>query len=218
MGSVVEQAMTLSLLSLLQQDEVLARNVIDGEWHINALEIEIENTIVNLIALQHPVAADLRFILGAEKVNNDLERLGDHAVNIAESALRLIEMNHRPHLFEMPKLAEVSHTMMRYALDAFVAQDPQLSIAVLKHDDITDELNRSMISHVIQLMKNDESTIEEGLELIRTSRNLERVADLSTNIAEEVIFIAQGKLVKHRSGSVVRASSNISFPAVPSEN
>jgi phosphate transport system protein len=197
MGSVVEEAIALSIKSLLEHNQELARKVIDGDERTNSFEIAIDNAIVDLLALQQPVAIDLRLILSAQKINNDLERIGDHAVNIAESALALLKKPIDAPLLEIPKMAHVAQAMLRNALDGFIHQDPQLGKSVLSQDDIIDELNRTMVTKVVQLMKSDQKAIDGGLELIRVSRNLERVADLATNIAEEVIFITQARVVKH---------------------
>jgi len=197
MASLVEESIGLSIRALLNQDPELAKKVIEGDGRINSLEIEIDNAIVDLLALQQPVAIDLRLILAAAKINNDLERIGDHAVNIAESALAVCETRPEEPLLDLPKMAELTQTMLRNALDSFIHNDPQMSKSVLSADDIVDELNRKMTREVIDLMRRDPSLIDGGLQLVRVSRNLERVADLATNIAEEVIFIAEARVVKH---------------------
>lgn len=206
MGSIAEEAIASSIRAVLQQDASIAQKVIEGDERINSIEIEIDNAIIDLLALQQPVAVDLRLILAAQKINNDLERIGDHAVNIAESARALLKPTVRKHFLEIPKMAEVAQSMLRYALDGFIHQDTKLGKAVLEQDDVIDELNRTMVAQVVQLMKNDQKTIDGGLELIRISRNLERVADLATNIAEEVIFIAQARVVKHHAGENFKES------------
>src|SRR5467141_521696 len=200
MGSVVEESIALSIKAVLNRDETLAREIIDGDERVNSLEMEIANAIIDLLALQQPVAIDLRLILAVQKINNDLERIGDHAVNIAESALSLVRTRTEESLLELPKMAELAQSMLRNALDGFVHLDSKLGRAVLEQDDLIDELNRKTVTEVVNLMKEDRKTIEAGLDLIRISRNLERVADLATNIAEEVIFITHARVVKHRAG------------------
>ncbi len=200
MGSVVEESIALSIKAVLNRDESLAREIIDGDERVNSLEMEIDNAIIDLLALQQPVAIDLRLILAVQKINNDLERIGDHAVNIAESALSLVRTRTEESLLELPKMAELAQSMLRNALDGFVHLDSKLGRAVLEQDDLIDELNRKTVTEVVNLMKEDRKTIEAGLDLIRISRNLERVADLSTNIAEEVIFVTHARVVKHRAG------------------
>ncbi len=197
MGSFVEQALTDALDSVLKQDSNLAAKVISSDGKINQCEIEIDNGVVDLLALQQPVAGDLRLILAIQKINNDLERIGDHAVNIAESALGLIETPQEEPMLEIPSMAIIAKEMFNQALDAFIHLNPKLAQSVLESDDRIDTLNRAMNSHVIKLIKKDIHTVEGGLQLLRISRNLERVADLTTNIAEEVIFHTQARIVKH---------------------
>lgn len=197
MGSVVERAIESAVKALLDRDEALARSIVEGDDRVNSLEIEIDNAIVDLLALQQPVAGDLRLILAAQKINNDLERIGDHAVNIAESVLTLLKLPAPESLLEIPAMANVAQAMLRDALDGFIHLDAKLGRKVLEQDDAIDERNRRMVTSVVQLMRTDQKSIEAGLELNRISRNLERVADLATNIAEEVIFVAQARIVKH---------------------
>jgi phosphate transport system protein len=197
MGSIVEENISHALQALLERNESLAQKVIENEERINALEIEIDNAIVDLLALQQPVASDLRFIIAAQKINNDLERIGDHAVNIAEADLNLIKIKPIDSLLELPKMAVTTKLMLRNALDSFILLDPKLAQMVLESDDQIDEFNRSMTTEVIELLKSDKRTIECGMELVRISRNLERVADMTTNIAEEVIFYIQARVIKH---------------------
>ena len=204
MGSAAEEALKLSIESLLDGSLDVAHQVIAGDERINSLEVEIDNAIVDLLALQQPVAVDLRLILAAQKINNDLERIGDHAVNIAQSAISLAKRQPQETLLELPKMAEIARRMVRDALDGFIHREVRLGTKVLEQDDTIDEMNKSMTRQVIELMKSDQKSIETGLDLIRVSRNLERVADLATNIAEEVIFIAQARVVKHHASDSPR--------------
>ena len=197
MGSVVEENVNNALQALLEHESDLAHKVIENETRINSLEIEIDNAIIDLLALQQPVASDLRFIIAAQKINNDLERIGDHAVNIAESDLNLLKIKPLDSLLEIPKMVVTIKLMLHQALDSFILIDPKVAQTVLETDDQIDDLNRSMTNEVIELLKSDKKTIECGLELIRISRNLERIADIATNIAEEVIYYAQARVVKH---------------------
>jgi phosphate transport system protein len=197
MGSIVEENISDALQALLDRNESLAQKVFENETRINTLELEIDNAIIDLLALQQPVASDLRFIIAAQKINNDLERIGDHAVNIAESNLNLLKIKPIDTLLELPKMAVATKLMLRNALDSFILLDPQMAQTVLETDDQIDNLNRTMTTEVIELLKSDKRSIECGLELIRISRNLERVADIATNIAEEVIFHTQARVVKH---------------------
>jgi len=197
MGSIAEDAVGTAIKSLITHNSSLAQKIIEGDERVNVLEMEIDNAIVDLLALQQPVASDLRLILAAQKINNDLERIGDHAVNIAESALTLARTPLDEPLLDLPKMAEIAQTMLRNALDSFIHRDASLGNSVLVQDNIIDDLNRSMTRQVVELMKSKQGTIDGGLDLIRVSRNLERIADLATNIAEEVIFIAEARIVKH---------------------
>jgi len=156
----------------------LRKKFFENEVRINTLELEIDNAIIDLLALQQPVASDLRFIIAAQKINNDLERIGDHAVNIAESDLNLLKMKPLDTLLELPKMVVTTKIMLRSALDSFILLDPKMAQIVLETDDQIDNLNRSMTTEVIEMLRADKRSIECGLELIRISRNLERVADM----------------------------------------
>lgn len=197
MGSVVEEQCKLATKSLIDEDVAAAQKVIESDDRINSFEIEMDNAVVDILALQQPVAGDLRLILAAQKISNDLERIGDHAVNIAESTVQLAKTRPKEPLMEIPKMVETAHAMLRDALDSFVHVSSELAHAVLTRDDLVDDLNRAMTMEVIELLQKNKKFIEGGLELIRVSRNLERIADLATNIAEEVIFLAQARVVKH---------------------
>jgi phosphate transport system protein len=197
MGSVVEENIGIAIRSVLEKNSDLAQRVIEADKRIDTLEIEIDNTIIDLLALQQPVASDLRFIIAAQKINNDLERLGDHAVNIAEAAETLCLLPRVEMMEEIPKMADITKLMLKEALDSFILLDPAKARLVLETDDQIDDLNRLVARRIIELVRSNTQTIECGLELSRVSRNLERVADLTTNIAEEVIFHTQARVVKH---------------------
>ena len=204
MGSVAEEAIRMSIAALLDGSVATAEAVIDGDHRVNALEIEIDNAIVDILALQQPVAVDLRLILAAQKINNDLERIGDHAVNIAQSAIALAKRQPADILLDLPAMATIVQKMLHDALDGFIHREVSLGRKVLEQDDVIDDMNKNMMRKVVELMKSDQKSIETGLDLIRVSRNLERVADLATNIAEEVIFIAQARVVKHHAENKLR--------------
>jgi len=197
MGSFAEEAIALSIRALLERDAVLAREIIAQDERINAMEIAIDDGIVDLLALQQPVASDLRFILAAMKINNDLERIGDHAVNIAESALQYAGSPPVKPFADLPKMALVTKEMLRDSIDAFIHSDSVKARAVLLTDDTIDDLNRAIVRELVALIRAQPAVLEQALDLIRVSRNLERVADLSTNIAEEVVFVAEAQIVKH---------------------
>ncbi len=197
MGSVVEEQCKAAVRSVLEEDSALAERVIASDDRINSFEIEIDNAVIDILALQQPVAGDLRLILTAQKISNDLERIGDHAVNIAETTIQLARIAVKQPLIIVPKMTEIALAMLRDALDSFVHVSPELARAVLKRDDLIDDLNRSTTTRMIEILQKDKSLIEWGLETIRVSRNLERMADLTTNIAEDVVFLAQARVVKH---------------------
>ncbi len=200
MGSLVEDALIRSLDCIHSGNREAATAVIEGDHGINSLEVRIDDQIIDLLALNQPVASDLRLILAAQKINNDLERIGDHAVNLAESSIVLKTEGLEASFKMVMAMSETVRRMVRQALDGFIHSDPSLGRAVLNQDDLIDDLNRKVFADVMTTMKSQPSAIESGVELIRVSRNLERVADLATNIAEEVIFIAQAKIVKHGLG------------------
>jgi phosphate transport system protein len=199
MGSLTEQAIHDSIKALLDRNAELAQRVMQNEDRINQYELEIDTAVVDILALQQPVASDLRFILAAMKINNDLERIGDHAVNIAESALSYAA---RPPLtiqLDLPQMAQVAETMLREALDAFIHGNSELGRKVLRDDDINDELNRKTVRDLVGVIRTQPEAVEQALDFVRVSRNLERVGDLATNIAEEVIYVAEAHVVKHHS-------------------
>ncbi len=206
MGSVVEENIAFSIRSMLEKSNELARRVVETDKRVDALEIEIDNAVIDLLALQQPVASDLRFIIAAQKINNDLERIGDHAVNIAEAAEKLCSLPNAKMIEEIPKMAEITKMMLKEALDSFILLDPVKARLVLETDDQIDDLNRLVVRRIIELVKSNAQTIEYGLELSRVSRNLERVADLTTNIAEEVIFHTQARIVKHHAEDKERSA------------
>jgi phosphate transport system protein len=198
MSEHAERLVELSVQALLEHDADKAHAVITGDRTVDALEIEVEQAAIALLALQQPLARDLRYIIGAIKVSSDLERVGDHGVNIAESALRLIEMksNITPDP-EIQDMARRSRDMLRDALDAFVRADGALGRAVCRADDAVDSLHDSVFRILLTHMMESPPRISEALELLLVSRNLERVADLATNIGEDAVYLAEGKQIKH---------------------
>ena len=200
MGSLAEQAIADAIRALLERRKDLAQLVVSQDQQINSYEVLIDDAVVDLLALQQPVATDLRFILAASKINNDLERIGDHAVNIAESALFCIELPPMEPLVDITQMAQITKGMLRDAIDGFIHSNSTICKAVLRNDDIIDNLNKKVVHDMVETMRQTPDRIEQALEFIRVSRNLERVADLATNIAEEVIFVAEAKVVKHHLG------------------
>lgn len=198
MSTRAEDLVEQSVDALINRDEGIAEMVISADKELNDLEVEIEQRAVALLALQQPMARDLRFIVGAIKVSSDLERIGDHAVNIAQSAVRLIEMGGSlmpdPEIEDMARRAR---SMLADALDAFLRADGTLGRDVCKSDDAVDALHNSIFRILLTHMMEDARTITPSLELLLVSRNLERVADLATNIGENAVFLAEGKQIKH---------------------
>ena len=197
MGGEVERQIQRAIEALTEVNPDKARAVIVDDEAIDRMEVAIEEQAVSLLALQQPVAVDLRFLIAALKINSDLERIGDHAVNIAESAERLaLNKPLRPFL-DLQYMAEVSMSMLKDSLDAFVNRDAGLARKVIKRDDIPDEKNVSLIRELLTYMAEHHSLITYCIELISISKNLERVGDLATNICEDTIFMAEARWVKH---------------------
>ena len=197
MGGEVERQIQRAIEALTEVDAEKARAVIRDDEAIDRMEGVIEEQAVSLLALQQPVAVDLRFLVGALKINSDLERIGDHAVNIAEGAERLAATQSMKPLVDLQYMSEVAMSMLKDSLDAFVNRDAALARQVIKRDDILDEKNVSIIRELLTYMAEHHNLITFGLELISVSKNLERVGDLATNICEDTIFIAEARWVKH---------------------
>jgi phosphate transport system protein len=197
MGGRVEAIIQKSVEALKRRDRRLADEVFSDDKAIDRLEITIDDRCVSLLALRQPLAVDLRFITAALIINNDLERVGDHAVNIAQSAERLADEPPLKPLVDIPRMAELAAGMLREALDSFVRRDAATARRLVRRDDEVDNLNRQVFRELISFMIEDPRTITRAMELILVARNLERVADLATNVAEEVVFIAEARIIKH---------------------
>ncbi|HET7550046.1 MAG TPA: phosphate signaling complex protein PhoU [Gemmatimonadaceae bacterium] len=198
MSRHVETAIDLAVDSLLEHDPEQARMVIAGDRALDVLELEIEHIAVSLLALQQPMARDLRFVIGAIKLSSDLERVGDHAVNIAEAALRLDDDG--TYIAPQPAISAIAadaRLMLVDAIDAFVRSDASLGRAVCRRDDAVDERHDAIFRNIEQQMRDDPSTISASLQLLLVIRNIERVADLATNIAEDAVYLAEGRTIKH---------------------
>ena len=197
MSAEAQAALGLALDALLKRDAELAARVIAGDRAIDAMELEIEEAIVDLFATQQPMARDLRLLLATMKIATDLERVGDHAVNIAQSAERLILTRLVAPEPELVEMARQARAMLSGALDAFVRGDPALGRDICRRDDSVDALHHSVFRILLTHMMEDPHIIGAAMELFLVSRNLERVADLATNIAEDVVFLVEGKTIKH---------------------
>lgn len=197
MGSLVESSIQRSILAVTQKDRSAAAEVFRNEARINAIELEIDDFAVKLLALQQPMAADLRLIIAALKINTDLERMGDLAENIAHRALALMEGAQIKPMIDIPHIAGLVQSMVRKSLDAFVTRDADLARSVLASDDAVDSLRTACYHELVSYMEQEPRNIHEGLALLSITRNLERIADHSTNIAEDVLFLVKGVDVRH---------------------
>ena len=197
LSSMVEDATNRAMLALVDRRLDLARQVMREDDRINHREVLIEEECLKMLALHQPVAADLRFIVTVLKVNNDLERMGDLAVNIAERAAYLATQEPLQVSLDFPKMAEGVRDMVRKSLDALSNMNPRLARHVLSMDDEIDEANRKMFDILQELMHRDSSTIERAVHLLSASRYLERIADLATNIAQDVVYMSEGRLIRH---------------------
>jgi len=203
MGVASEAQVSRSMRGLVEADRTLLRQVIAGDESINRLHLEIDDRAFKLLALFQPVAVDLRSIVSAVKINSDLERIGDLAVNIAEAADRYVSHAPVKPLVDLPQMAKLAVSMLHQALEAFVSEKIALAQSVLAEDDVLDNLKDQVFRDLLQIMIREPQTVEPGLDLILISRHLERVGDHATNIAEDVIFIVEARDVRHQGGQHV---------------
>jgi phosphate transport system protein len=192
-----EAALAAAVQALLERDAAKAARVIAGDGTLNDLENQVEDAVVQLLATQQPMARDLRLLMAALKIANDLERVGDHAVNIAQSVERLLAFRPITPEPELVEMARQAGTMLADGMEAFVRGDAAAGRAICRRDDQVDALHRSMFRILLTHMAEDPHVIGAAIELLLVSRNLERVADLATNIAEDVVFLVEGKNIKH---------------------
>ncbi len=196
-GGMVEKAIRNAIKALLDRDSALAEKVISEDDVINAKEVEIDEFCLKLLALRQPAARDLRFITTAIKINYDLERIGDMAVNMCE---RVLELNEEPQLkpyIDLPKMAETVQLMVKESLDAFVKEDVELALKVTKDDEKVDQLHDQIFRELLTFMMQDMKNISRATRLLFISKYLERMADHAVNIAELVIFMVEGKIIRH---------------------
>ena len=203
MGVASEAQVSRSMRGLVEADRTLLRQVIAGDESINRLHLEIDDRAFKLLALFQPVAVDLRSIVSAVKINSDLERIGDLAVNIAEAADRYVSHAPVKPLVDLPRMAQLAVSMLHQALEAFVSEKIALAQSVLAEDDVLDNLKDQVFRDLLQIMIREPQTVEPGLDLILISRHLERVGDHATNVAEDVIFIVEARDVRHQGGQHV---------------
>ncbi len=199
MATSVEEMIAKSIKALKDRNMIMAEEVIKSDAKINEMEIDIDNQCIRILALYHPEAEDLRTVSMIMKINNDLERIGDHAVNIAEKTIYLADKPPVKPLIDIPRMADKAIQMLQESLDAFVNKDAELAIEVCKRDDEVDSLEPQIVRELVTYMIGDPQTIDRSLNLILIAREIERVADLATNIAEDTYYIVSGKSLKHHS-------------------
>ena len=197
MGSLAERAVHQAIHAVLDGQASLAEKVLQEEPAINELQVEIDDRVVQLLALQQLMAADLRFVLAVSRINNDLERIGDQAVNIAQSAQRILRHPRVKPYVDLPRMSEMAEGMVRDSLNALVHGNVELARSVLVRDDQVDALRDQIFRELLSYMMGDSAVVFQAFELIMVAKNLERVADHSTNIAEDVIYIVAGHDVRH---------------------
>jgi phosphate transport system protein len=197
MGSLVEEAIGQAIQALVERDSDLARKVIASDARINTFDVEIDEECIRLIALRQPTARDLRFVTTAMKITTDLERMGDYAVDIGE---RVLELNEEPQLkpyIDLPRMAEISQAMVRDVLQAFLDRDTRLAYQVINRDDEVDQLTVQIFNELLFYMKKDSTTTSRAIKISYISKYLERVADHATNIAEMVVYMTEGRMIRH---------------------
>lgn len=197
MAGLVETGIHSAVESLVQRSEPLAQEVLVNEGRINQLEIEIDDGVMQMLALQSPVASDLRLVRAIGKIGTDLERMGDMAVNIVERSLALIRQPAVKPLIDIPQMANLTEFMVRSSIDSFVRRNAELARGVLVSDDAVDDLRDTVYKDLMDFMQNDPSTIPAAINLMFVARNLERIADHATNIAEDTLFLIEGVDVRH---------------------
>ncbi len=205
MGGLAEERVREAVRGLMDRDNAALDAVLAGDQPINDLHIELDDRCFKLLALHQPMAADLRVIVAAVKINTDLERVGDLAVNIGEAGKRYLRHAPVKPLIDIPRMGELAQSMLRDALDAFVRRDMALAEAVLAADDTLDALKTQIFRELLTYMLQEPATIEPALDLILISRHLERIGDHATNVAEDVIFILSAKDVRHTGSGAAKA-------------
>jgi phosphate transport system protein len=204
MAGLAEERVRMAVAGLVARDAALVDSVVHGDLPVNELHIEIDNRCVTLLALHQPMAADLRTIVAAVKINTDLERVGDLAVNIAEAGRRYLAHPPVKPLIDIPRMAEIAQRMLRDALDAFVRHDTLLAQRVLDEDNRLDALKDQVFRELLTYMLQDPASIEPALDLVLVSRHLERIGDHATNVAEDVIFMVSARDVRHGASALPR--------------
>jgi phosphate transport system protein len=202
LSALVEERVRLAVKAIIQQDEALARQVIDGDAEIDQMEVDLEEECLKVLALHQPVAIDLRYIIAVLKINSDLERIGDLAINIAERVPFLHDLDFIPFPLHLDAMAENAQAMLHSSLDALVGMDKDLAYRVMAADDAVDTQHSEMYAKVEAAIRRDVRNISSLMPLLGISRNLERIADHATNIAEDVIYMISGEIVRHKAESM----------------
>ncbi len=197
MGSFVEDAIRKSIKALVERDRNLAIEVIDGDAVINTFDVEIEEECIRFLAIWQPTGSNLRFVTTAIKIITDLERMGDLAVDICERAIELLDEPQLKPYIDIPRMAEAAQKMLKDSLDAFVAKDSNLAVTVCEADDFVDNLNHQIFNELLLYMIQDARNISRAVRLTYISKYLERIADHATNIAEMVVYMVKGKVIRH---------------------
>ncbi len=197
MGSLAERAVHKAMQAVFEADEAHANEVLNEENAINELQIEVDDRVLRLLALYQLMAADLRFVLAVSRINNDLERIGDQAVNMAQSALHIVRHPRVKPYVDLPRMSELAEEMVRDSLNAVVRKDVELARSVLTRDDQVDRLRDQIFRKLLTYMMGDSSVVFSAFELILVAKNLERIGDHATNIAEDVIYMVAGSDVRH---------------------
>ena len=210
MGGFAEQAVDRACQAYIERDLSLCHLVLEGESQINAAEREIDETAFDLLAMQQPMAVDLRFILAVTKINSDLERVGDQAVNIVERVMDMVELPVADLPVDIPRMAAASSAMVRRALESFIEAKAELAQAVLEMDNVVDRMRDEAFIMLVKTMNDRPDVTRQALDALLVARNLERVADHATNIAEDVIFWVRGADVRHNVGQEGQARQEVS--------
>ena len=203
MGDLAASRIDRAMAGLIARDSLILGEVIQGDESVNDYQIEIDDRCFKLLALRQPMATDLRLIMATTRITSDLERVGDLAVNIAEAAARYIQNPQVKPLIDLPKMSELAQQMLRDALSSFVSGEVAMASDVLKRDDMLDDLKRQVFQDLLTYMLNNPELVAPALDLVLISRHLERVGDHATNIAEDIIFLVEGRDIRHQTSRFV---------------
>jgi phosphate transport system protein len=206
MGGFVEEAIRKSITALIERDRDLAIRVIDNDAIVNNYDVEIEEECIRLLALWQPTGSNLRFVTTAIKIITDLERMGDLAVDICERAVELMDEPPLKPYIDIPRMAEAAQKMLKDSLDAFVAKDADLAMSVCAADDFVDNLNQQIFNELLVYMLKDPKNISRAVRLTYITKYLERIGDHATNIAEMVVYMVKGKVIRHMACEAARKS------------